>query len=70
MIALKGNNTLPGEATKSKLFCLPSEKVSTLKEKNLLPKGATSFLLEWTPVQKGIGAQEDKQEVTKFVSLV
>ena len=25
---------------------IPSDKVSTLKEKNLLPRGANSFLLE------------------------
>ena len=31
----------------------PSEKVSTLKGKNLLPKGANSFLLEYPPFQKG-----------------
>ena len=32
--------------TLSNLFCLASEKRSTLKEKNLLPMGANSFLLE------------------------
>ena len=31
----------------------PPEKGSTLKEKNLLPWGANSFLLEQTPFQKG-----------------
>ena len=30
-----------------------SGKGSTLKEKKLLPRGATSFLLEQTPLQKG-----------------
>ena len=29
------------------------KKGSTLKGKNLLPLGANSFLLEWTPFQKG-----------------
>ena len=31
-----------------------SEKGSDLKEKNLLPYGANSFLLEQTPFQKGV----------------
>ena len=31
----------------------PSEKGSTLKGKNLFPRGANSFLLEQTPFQKG-----------------
>ena len=31
----------------------PSEKGSILKGKNLHPLGANSFLLEWTPFQKG-----------------
>ena len=42
----RGTDTLSGEATLSKLFCLSSEKWSILKEKNLLPLGANSFLLE------------------------
>ena len=41
-----------------------------LKEKNLLPRGANSFLLEKTPFQKGSGVREAKQEVTNVVSLV
>ena len=47
--ALKGTITLSGEATLSKVICLRSEKESTLKGKNLLPKGENSFLLERTP---------------------
>ena len=35
-----------GDASLLKLFCLPSEKSSTLKGKNLLPLGANSILLE------------------------
>ena len=31
---------------------VPSEMDSTRKEKNLLPRGANSFLLEQTPFQK------------------
>ena len=33
---------------------VPSEKGSTLKGKNLLPRGANSFLLEKIPFQKGV----------------
>ena len=52
------------------LLLPPFSKGSTQKEKNSLPVGANSFLLEQTPFfQKGLGAQEDKQEVTKVVSL-
>ena len=44
-VLLRGVDTVSGETTWSKLFCLPSEKWSTLKEKNLLPLGANSYLL-------------------------
>ena len=67
---IRGIYTLSREATLLKLFCLPSEKRSILKGKNLLPLGANSFLLEKTSSQKCLGAQERKQEVTKVVSLV
>ena len=70
MLNLGGIDTLSGVAILSKLFCLPSEKGSTLTGKNLLPMGANSFLLEWTPFQKGFGVQESKPKVTKVVSLV
>ena len=43
---IKGMDTLSGEATLGKLFCLPSEKGSILKGNNLLPLGANSFLIE------------------------
>ena len=52
-------------ATLSKLFCLPSEMKSTLKEKNLLP----SFLLEKTSFQKGLSVQESKQEAQMLYPL-
>ena len=39
-------DSLPWELTLSESFCLPSEKGSTIKGKNLLPMGADSFLLE------------------------
>ena len=58
------------EVTLVKLFCAPSEKRSTLKGKNLLPRGANSFLLGYAPFQKGVGVPERKQEITKVVSLL
>ena len=36
-MGVRGIDTLSGNATLPKLFCLPSEKGSTLKGKNLLP---------------------------------
>ena len=53
-----GMKTLSRKATRSKLFWIPSEKRSTLKENNLLPSGANSFLSEQTPFQKGTGMQK------------
>ena len=59
--------------------CLPSEKRCTLKGKNLLPLGANSefaplgskfFPVRVDSFQKGLGVQENKQEVAKVVSLV
>ena len=58
IFSLRGKNTLSKEI-----------KGSTLKEKNLLPEGANSFHLEYTPFQKRIDAQESKQEVAKDISL-
>ena len=43
---------------------------STLKGKNLLPRGANSFLLEIIPFQEVLDVQESIQDVTKMVSLV
>ena len=54
---------------KSFKLLLPSEKGHTLKEKNLLPTGEKSFLLEYSPFQKGLGMQGSKKEVTKIVFL-
>ena len=51
-------------------FYLPSEKEYALKGKNLLPLGSKFFLFRVDPFQMGLGVQESKQEVTKFVSLV
>ena len=36
----------------------------------MLPLGSKYFLLELTPIQKGLGVQESKQEVLKVVSVV
>ena len=63
-------DTLSGEVSLSKLFYLPSEKESTLKEKNLFSLVTNSFLLELIPFQKRIDVQESKQEVIKVVSSV
>ena len=52
---LRGIYSLSGEATLSKLFCLPSETGSTLKGKNLLPLEV---------------CKENKQEVTKLSPLL
>ena len=41
--SLRSLNTLPGQTTLSKVFCLPSENGSTHKRKNLLPWGAGFF---------------------------
>ena len=46
LVLLRKMCTLLVKSALSKLFCLPSEKWSALKEKNLLPMGANSFLLE------------------------
>ena len=53
-----------------KFVLFPSEKGSAQKGKNLLPRGANSFLFQQTPFQKGLGAQESTQEVTKVAFLV
>ena len=52
----------------SKVFCLPSEKGSTLKGKNLLIR--EQFFPSKTPFQKGLGVQKSRQEIAKIVSLV
>ena len=63
-------NTLSEEATLSTLILALSEKGSTLKEKNLLPRGTNSFFLELIPFQKGLDVQESKQEVKQVISFV
>ena len=55
--SVKGMDTLSGKATQLDLSAIPSEKVSTLKGKNLLPLGANSSLLENTPFQKEFEVQ-------------
>ena len=56
-------DTLSEGTILSKMFLSPSEKGSTLKEKNLLPLEANSFLLQLTTFQKELGVQVSKQEV-------
>ena len=56
-ILCKGN-IHSGEVTWSKVFLTPSQK------------RANSSLLEQIPYQKGFSLEEDKQEITKVVSLV
>ena len=43
-----------------KIVLIPSEMVSSLKEKNLLPVGANSFLLEKIPYHRGLDVQNKK----------
>ena len=52
-----------------KIILVPSEKVSTLKGKNLFPRGTSSVLLDLIPSEKAHEVQESKQEVTKIISL-
>ena len=61
-------DTHSGQATLSKVFTLPSEKRVFSKRKKI--PGANSFLLEYSPLQKGFGAKGSEQEFTKIVSLV
>ena len=46
-----------------KIGLIPSEKASTLKKRNLLPRGANSYLLE----KKRIGVHENKHKITNVV---
>ena len=57
---LRGMNTLSGETTLSKLFCLPSEKGSTLKGKNLLPIGSKFFPFRVDPFLEGAWCTENQ----------
>ena len=61
-------NFVPGRQTfvaSCLLFCTatPFQKECTLKGKNLLPRGANSLLLEYTPFQRG-----GKQILTRLSS--
>ena len=67
IIKVNGYTYTGGNSVKT--FCLPSEKGSTQKGKNLLPLGANSFLLELTPIRNGVDVQESKQEVTEIAYL-
>ena len=61
-----GIGALSEAVTLSELY-LPSEKGPTLKQKNMLPLRANSFLLEWTPLLKGFWCIGKQTEVTKVV---
>ena len=50
------------------MFCLPSEKGSALKGKNLL-LGEQILSFRVDPFQKGLGVQKQKLKITKVVSL-
>ena len=49
VICLREIDTLPGEATISKLIYFPSEKGSTLREKYLFPTGSKYFPIRVEP---------------------
>ena len=66
---LKESDNFSVEMTLSNMVCLPPEKGSTLKGKNVPPLGANSFLLEQTPFQKEFDVHESNQEVINVVSL-
>ena len=53
----------------SKLFCLPSEKVSTLKGKNFLPWEQILSFQSRSLFQKGLVCYKSKQKITEPVSL-
>ena len=57
-----------GEATLSKLFCLPSENSSTLKRKNVLcsPRELILSFYSGLNSKKGFGVEENIQDVTKY----
>ena len=62
-MVLRGMDTLSRKTTQSNLFCLPSEKGSSLNGSKFLP-----FRLD--PFQKEFGLLESKQEITDVVSLI
>ena len=68
MRRLRGTGILSREIS-VKIVLAPSEKGSTLKGKNLLPKGASSVLIDLIPFENAHEMQESKQEVTKIISL-
>ena len=70
IVTNKTLGTLSMKVTLSNLFFLPSKKRSTPKEKNLLPVGENSFLLDKTHFWKDLDIQKSKQEVLKRVILV
>ena len=47
-------DTLSGEAILYKLFCLPSEMMSTVRKRFSFPMDANSVSLEYTTFQMGL----------------
>ena len=60
---LKQNSPFKWSELCQNCFCLPSDKGSTLKGKNLLPMGSNSLLLEWT----SLGVHENQTGIYKCV---
>ena len=67
---LRETDILLAEATMSKLFCFPSEKGSTLKEKNLLPMGSKFFPIRVDLFSEGTYEQESILFVLRFYGPV
>ena len=66
-VHIKGNwNTVKGSNSVKFIF-FPSEKCSTLKEKNLLPRRENSFLLELTPFQKELSTWIRRHKNVSFI---
>ena len=64
---LKGIDKHSGKATLQESFCLTSEKVSILKEKNLLPLEANYFLLKQAPISEGLWCET--KQIRSHVNL-
>ena len=67
ILCLRGMNTLSGEVTLSKCFCLPFVKGSTLKRKNLLPKGEQILSFESRPLfRRGLKCEKANRKSQKL----
>ena len=61
------NDFLPS-VTREATLCLPVEKGSSPEGKNLLPREANSFLLEYTPFQKRDNINHEEMPPSKCVN--